>query len=115
MADAARAMKAVARDPDIRRRAAEAARALRAAFSLDARGAVMAARLRSVPRLAPPPDESLYCYWLKDPGLRARASTFRAVADAWREGRSKSCAFISAAAFAAAREVLGGAGESESH
>ena len=115
--DAARAMAhAASKRAEVRAAAQADAATLRAKFSAAARGAAQAARLRAVDglRRSRPavPDESIYCYWLKNPDLReAFGNDLAAVTAHWNdqgqaEGRELACDWLSAAALEAAKLVL---------
>ncbi|KAH8056950.1 glycosyl transferase [Aureococcus anophagefferens] len=115
--DGARAMAhAASHRAEVRAAAQADAATLRAKFSADAQGAVQAARLKAVDglrRSVPPvPDESIYCYWLKNTDIReALGNDLAAVTAHWNdqgqaEGRELACDWLSAAALQAAKLVL---------
>ncbi|KAH8071759.1 glycosyl transferase [Aureococcus anophagefferens] len=115
--DGARAMAhAASHRAEVRAAAVADAATLRAKFSADAQGAVQAARLKAVDglrRSVPPvPDESIYCYWLKNTDIReALGNDLAAVTAHWNdqgqaEGRELACDWLSAAALQAAKLVL---------
>jgi len=113
VADAARAMNAVAGDlAGVKKQAAAAAEILRREFSVKARGAAQAARLAAITQPGPVPDNSPICYWLKNRDVRAVFAGMDDVVAHWVKvenvERPRGCEYVSTTAYHAAVEHLGG-------
>ena len=71
-----------------------------------------AARLAAIEPLGPVPDESLVCYWLKNPEIRASFRDMARVVAHWvlpeEYRRNRGCEFVSPTAYRAALDYLTG-------
>ena len=98
----------LANDP-VRKRIPVLAMAVGERISTKARGAVHAARVRSIRPREPVPDSSPVCYWLKHRDSATLATVDDAIAHARRpenRDRDRTCRYVSTTAFKAAQDLL---------